>query len=535
VTRATIRSIPNKSQLRHLGNCFRRKDSDGSWKIAAQYYVGEKETNKRFDFGMMPVLALRRRYDKDGDPRFTTSGYHQTLTLPPIAAWQKTTIHDFPKFSRRTTKPEHQNQACFHFKTNDVDVWLPALELARTLFFPSSYLAHLALQPEGLDGSFHTKKLGAGTTEVHMLPGANFPKYYVQREAYRIHLAWLLLNSNIRKSFDSIAANRIARQVVDSKYARWVFDFSPPDLAAAKIHALGQFDQEQKAFLIYEITGLSDVDHQIDDEVHFSDTSSPITGEGGGKPRTGISRPPVDDIELEDEEEASTYNHHFIAPAPHVGLRFKRQLSTKKTGASTRTVGSDGSEDGKGVFPTVGSIAEGSIAGNFPQSDFSQLDADINLAELKEKFALFQKLVDLLVVAEELDIVLSEIRPLPELPRYRTHLMANGALRHYMHVVVRLSDGRFRHILEVDTTDGKTALATKILEFAPGLDDDDALRSILTLLIKGSLRWPSETLDNTCNQNRSVPHPKCKAVGYIEQDELLHWSHRIKHWLTAKK
>ncbi|SDE70761.1 Tn7-like element transposition protein TnsE [Kordiimonas lacus] len=531
--RTTIRSIPNNSQLRHLGNCFRRKEAEDSWKIAAQYLVEGIEANKRFDFGMMSVLALRKRYDKKATPKFESSGFRKTFALPPTSTWQRTTVDDFPLFPRKSTRAEHHKQTCYRFQAYGLTVWLPSLELARSLFFPSSYLAHLSLQPEGLNGSFHAKKLDDGNIEIHMLPGANFPKYYFARQDYRVHLAWLLLNENVRTSFGSIAANRLANQIVDEKYARWVFDFNPPDLTDTKIHAFGHFNEERKAFFVYDISGFSNLDHKIEGEVHFSDTSSPIPGEGGNKPGFGISSPPVEDLELEDEFEPSAFNHHYIAQTPVVGFNFKRRIQTKKTGPSSRKVGGSSQDDGLGAHPIVGSIAESGILGTLPQSDFSQLNTEIDYSELEERFAMFKKLVDLLHSPEGLDVVSSDIRAVPQLPRCSSHLMMDGSKRHYMHVIVHLPDGRIRHILEVDTSDGKTALATKVLEFGREQEFAPAIQSILTQLIKKSLTWPSKHLDEICTYNQSVPHPKCKAIGYIEQDELLHWRDRMLFWAKA--
>lgn len=479
----------------------------------------------------MSVLALRKRYDKKATPKFESSGFRKTFTLPPTSTWQRTTIDDFPLFPRKSTRAEHHKQACHRFQANGLTIWLPSLELARALFFPSSYLAHLSLQAEGLKGSFHAKKLDEGNIEIHMLPGANFPKYYFTRQDYRVHLAWLLLNDNVRASFGSIAATRLANQIVDEKYARWIFDFNPPDLTDARIHAFGHFNEERKAFLVYDISGFSNLDHQIEGEVHFSDTSSPIPGEGGNKPSFGTSTPPCEDLEIEDEFEPSAFNHHYIAQTPEVGFNFKRRILTKKTGPNSRRVGGADQDGDKGTYPVVGSIAEGSVLGTVPQSDFSQLSTEIDYSELEAKFTLFQKLVNLLRSEEGLDVVSSDICAVPQLSRCSSHLMKDGSKRHYMHVIVCLLNGRVRHILEVDTTDGKTALATKILEFSREQEFAPAIQSVLTQLIKKSLTWPTKHLDDICTYNQSVPHPKCRPVGYIEQDELFHWKNRMLHWL----
>ena len=531
MTRTTIRSIPNKSQLRHLGNCFRRKEADSRWKIAARYKVDGKEENKRFDFGLMPVLASRRTYDKDRNPRFISSGYPQTLVLPQKSSWREVTVGDFAKFSRKDSTPEHQHQACFRFEANGLDVWLPALELARAIFFPSSYLARLSLQPEGLDGAFYVERPQANVNQIHMLPGANFPKYYLERDDYQIHLAWLLLNSEMRASFGSIARNRMANQVVDGQYARWVFNFDPPNLAGTKVQAVGQFDRALGIFLVYEITGLSNLDHGISGDVYFADAGATSSSGSSGKTGGGSFQSPADDIEIEDEDEPSVYNKHLIAPTPEVGLHFTRPLTTKKSGSTMPTTSGVAAAGETTIPAIVGSVAEGSVFGNLPQSDFSQLDTSGNLAELERKFILFKKMVELLNTEAGITILERKISPIPELPRHHLHLTSAGNRRHYMHVIVHCCDNQIRHLLEVDTTDNKKALATKVLEFKNNTESSEHIQSIIRMLVKNSLRWPRVLIDDLCNLDRSIRHPNSALLGKIDQVEIARWQNRFLHCL----
>ncbi|WP_262690593.1 Tn7-like element transposition protein TnsE [Kordiimonas aestuarii] len=532
MTRTTIRSIPNKSQLRHLGNCFRRKESDSRWKIAVRYKVDGRDETKRFDFGLMPVLASRRTYDKDRNPRFISSGYPQTLVLPPKRSWRTATVGDFAKFPKKDSMPEHRHQACFRFEANGLDVWLPALELARALFFPSSYLARLSLQPEGLDGAFYVERPQANVNQIHMLPGANFPKYYLERDDYQIHLAWLLLNSEMRASFGSIARNRMANQVVDGQYARWVFNFDPPNLAGTKVQAVGQFDRALGIFLVYEIAGLSNIDHGIFGDVYFADARATSSSGSSGKTGAGSFQSPADDIEIEDEDEPSVYSKHLIAPTPEVGLAFIRPLTTKKSGSTMPTTSGVAAAGETGIPAVVGSIAEGSIFGGIPQSDFSQLDTSGNLAEPGRKFTQFKKMIDLLNAEESINILESKISPVPELPRHQTHLTSSGERRHYMHVVVQCPDNRICHILEVDTTDSPKSLATKVLELRENSGHVEHIQSIMRRLIKNSLRWPRELLNNLCKCNHSVRHPNYTDLGKDDLNGIAHWSQRILYVLS---
>jgi len=530
VDNVRISGIPNKSKLRYLGNCFKSEYTDGTWKISAKYEQGPLRPVKRLDFGMLPFLALHREYNKDANPRFESHGYRAEFTLPSVAMWKRRQLVDCPLVHDQYTPPENQFQRCFHFSSGGYDIWLPALELARILFFASAYMARLSFQPNGLDHSFLVTKKSAGVTEITMLPGANFSKYYFQREAYRAHLSWLLINPELRISFDSIYKNRIQNQIEASNSVRWVFDFDPPDISGCALIVRGRRDAKAKQFFVYEVMELSGIRSGIEGEVDFI---HPDVRDSAGDPTKGTGerfRPTHAEMDLDAEKDASVDNHHFIAPTPAVGLLFRKPIKTRivKKGHRITGRGREAEEEGPSV---IASILEGIDSGSLPQADISQLETNIDTSDLEEKFSLFNNLIRLLAETESLEVISANTLRLPEIGRCLMYLNENGSRRHYKCVVVRLADGRIRHILEVDTSDAKKALATKILEFRDQRRVVDGLHMIMGRLVKRSLLWPQKTIAEYCRYNRSVPHPSSKIPGCIDREALAHWRDRIVSWL----
>ncbi|WP_259781010.1 Tn7-like element transposition protein TnsE [Aestuariispira ectoiniformans] len=533
MNRVTIRKIPDKSVLKFLGNCFKRKGViDSDWQIAAYYLVGEEVTPCNLHFGLMPKLGLGRYYDRSSIPSFTDRGYRSSFTLPPIETWPEAKIRDCPLFLRNVPPADAGQQLCYFMHADGVQLWIPKLELARVLFFPSAFLAHLAFQPNGLADSFRVNRPSADLAVIEVLLGTDFPKYYLGHSAYRAHLAWLLLNDEAQDSFNTIYGHRLRHQQESSKYLRWAFDFKPPNLAGCSIEVRGHYAKKLNVFYVYQITGVRGLNSGVEGEVHF------VTPEGyepGGK-AGGKSVAPVpedDDLEIQDDDAKEGSGARLIAHTPNVGLQFQKPVKTKRIDKSKHAGGIAGGsdEEGEASVNLTGSVAEGTASGHVPGADFDQLEETVDLANMEGKFAQFNRLVDLLEDEGGIAVLSRNILPMPELVRCHLYLNADGSRRRYMHVVVKTAGGNIRHLLEVDTSDAKKSLATKILTFS-AQDSDEFVNQVMQRVVKRSLCWPTKFLNRECQVNQSVKHPRSKAPGYLEPDELQGWFARMAGYIS---
>lgn len=526
-----MRSIPDKSKLRFLGNCFKQKgEADAVWRIAAFFQVDDQLVERHLRFGFMPYLGLRRQYDRSSVSVFTDNGYRKKFTLPHVDTWREAPLRDCPLIGKTNLTAETGGQNCYRIPVGKTELWVPKLELARTLYFPSAFLARLAFQPSGLVGSFRVNRLPDGVTEIEMLPDTRYPKQHINHNSYRSHLAWLLLNEEARTTFGTIHSCRRRSQDGSGRYIRWTFDFQAPDLTGCELSVLGHFDRSRGIFFVYQITGIRGLNPGIDDEVHFVMQEGYEPGGRNGS-QSVVPLPEDEGLVIEDDEARDGDGSTLIAHTPSIEVLFKRDIKTRRVDRTKKagTMGGADGEDETGVT-LRGSVAEGTIAGHVPGADFDQLEDTVDLEDMERKFTQFNKLVDLLEVEPGMEVLRRENLPVHELPRCQLYLNADGTRRRYMHVVVRLDGGAVRHILEVDTSDAKKPLATKILAFSSP-DPDAFVEQVMKRMVKQSLRWPSDYLNKECTINRSVNHPRSKVQGLLDKEELAGWCSRVTVYL----
>lgn len=68
-----------------------------------------------------------------------------------------------------------------------------------------------------------------------------------------------------------------------------------------------------------------------------------------------------------------------------------------------------------------------------------------------------------------------EVKPLPQVLRRSYHLMDDGSPRCYLKANFRLKNGLEKYLLEVDTSDNKKHLSTRIVRMKPGVNPSQAI------------------------------------------------------------
>lgn len=258
-----FKDIPTDAKLLAMGNHFRRSGDRQQWRVAAYFrdHQGE-ELTRNLAVEALCVMGLGRQFVQLEDEPYRSGGFKQEFSLPPVASWQERRLGDCPRLSRRlAVRGEVAEQKCFVFDTGGITVWLPKFELARKLFFHAGFLVRAAYQPSGLDIIFNVKQDDEEAVHIHTPAKTGAPVSTLKKKAYRDLLAWLLLNEDVRRSFDSIwtLLNRDLRE--RNGYQRWQFDFEPPiTLNGVKVNARGPYDSDDREMLIWEISSLQGLD-----------------------------------------------------------------------------------------------------------------------------------------------------------------------------------------------------------------------------------------------------------------------------------
>ena len=98
--------------------------------------------------------------------------------------------------------------------------------------------------------------------------------------------------------------------------------------------------------------------------------------------------------------------------------------------------------------------------------------------------------------------------------------------RCYLLARFKLQNGDQRYLLEIDTSDNRKTMSTRIMGFKAGVEAGKCIDRILRETVKGSLRWPG-TMAKYCEPLHSVHHPKESSSG-ANHARVFDWKQRIR-------
>ena len=104
-------------------------------------------------------------------------------------------------------------------------------------------------------------------------------------------------------------------------------------------------------------------------------------------------------------------------------------------------------------------------------------------------------------------MVALEVKPLPPVPRCSYHMIDHEKSRCYLLARFKLRNGEQRYLLEIDTSDNRKTMSTRIMGFKAGVEAGKCIDRILRGTVKGSLRWPG-TMAKYCEPVHSAHYPK---------------------------
>ncbi|WAN09777.1 Tn7-like element transposition protein TnsE [Stutzerimonas balearica] len=171
-------------------------------------------------------------------------------------------------------------------------------------------------------------------------------------------------------------------------------------------------------------------------------------------------------------------------------------------------------------------MSEGSIAsGEFQQLGEGEGDGDEH-ERLADRFSLLREILEQITQESGVALVALEVRPLPPVPRCSYHMIDHEKSRCYLLARFKLRNGEQRYLLEIDTSDNRKTMSTRIMGFKAGVEAGKCIDRILRETVKGSLRWPG-TMAKYCEPLHSVHHPKESSSG-ANHARVFDWKQRIR-------
>lgn len=535
MNRTVFRQIPNGSRLLAVGNFFRAPTPAAEWRLAALFERNGQLQLQRFAQEMSCVLAVGREFLGEEGAPYRPSGFKKTVVLPAIDTWRERQLGECPRLARRlAANPEISGQRCFVFEIDGLTVWLPKFELARKMFFHAAFIVRAAFAPNGLDMAFSLYREG-NVVHIHTPPKTGAPSQLLKIKGYRDHFSWLLLNQDVKRSFESIWQSLNQRQErvpQGSAYARWKFDFQvPPSLAGTTMDVRGPFDSESNELLVWEIEKLQGLrfSHRGDIFFHHPALKLPVRGENTGC----VSVPSgADEVEVDADEEPTAAKEQRLIHLPVEGVTFDAQLRTKISYNGERANGHGKKVDDEQcpsresqLFGVADPVSEGSIAsGEFQQLGEGEGNGDEH-ERLADRFSLLREILEQITQESGVALVSLEVRPLPPVPRCSYHMIDHEKSRCYLLARFKLQNGDQRYLLEIDTSDNRKTMSTRIMGFKAGNEAEKCIDKILRQTVKGSLRWP-RTMTGFCEPLHSVNHPK-EGLSGTNHAGFYGWKQRI--------
>lgn len=123
-----------------------------------------------------------------------------------------------------------------------------------------------------------------------------------------------------------------------------------------------------------------------------------------------------------------------------------------------------------------------------------------------------------------------QLHKLPNIQGHSKHIKTDGNPRCVAEVSFQYN-GQNIVILEVDTSDNKKPLSTRVLSLKNMNQWNLTGRAtVLELIVTQCLRWPKGIFKNICYKNSTLNHPRMNSKNQeISESELKGWSTRLNN------
>lgn len=330
-----IAGLPSDVHLTNIGSLSRGLDYK-NWLVTVDYINSRNEKGfKGIKFSNAPALCRGRMYSNDSDG--SKKGRVFEFTIDDLENW-----YDFEYFHAKyfespapialssvgTTIDSRKTSAICH---------IPKFELARVLFFYNTYLATSALQERAFGVDFKTR-FTDGNHIIEVSQHCPLTPKDFKDDVLRSHLAWLLLNTELFKSYKSIHRHLMEETTRNGDYKNWVFNFTPPPIKNIRIKARfykninGVYRVDEILFITNPISNVGSNVEFIGE--HFVDnrkSANPLATEVTVKPQDSDNSHTIDDA-----QEADVNRSKQNIMTPQVALQFQDPIKTsidyKKSG-----------------------------------------------------------------------------------------------------------------------------------------------------------------------------------------------------------
>lgn len=521
-----FKHIPKNAIVIGIGSLFKREDQV-NWGIN----LSLSESAERSSIRITGAPLIRRHKTLSANQGDTTKGKLLTFKIKDAQQWKRKRLNECPALGSMKIKERNQEQWCFEIELKDgTAVFLPQFELARVLFLHDNYMSRVCLEHGRLSSDFNIKERD-GHWKIDATPASSYPLDAYNDEKCRRFLSWVLMDPEVRNSFDSIQKNMMEEHYFQGQYQKWDFSFIPPSLQGASLQVAGWSDWNTNSFFAWEVRRIDNLPSSIPEEIDFYHPKfeRKINAQGGGTYKGRPERP--EDHDLDDTEDANQNEKRVTLGTDDVQCSFATPFKTNKTTNKVKdTKSGKPDEDEPGEASSTLSPNDSDITGTIPGADYDILNDETDDADLyKNKFDCFFDVMDRLEKLDGLYMKRFPLAKLPKLPRCKKHMLADDANPRCIAIVEVAYQGSVSHIIEVDTSDAKDSLSTMVLQLSSQGSLKEKMRELATRIVKKSISWPTDYLEEICGVGnfKGVSHPSCKHKGLLDPADLEKWADRF--------
>ncbi len=522
-----IDGFSDDSVINGIGSLFRR--TDGSlWRINLSTSPVKSERSY-LTLSQSPIIVRQRVLNSKTE--VSKKGYHKSFTIKDTYGWQTAKVKDCQVIKHH--RKADGEQYCFVFQIDDgITVYLPQFELARALFLHDGYLSRTAMTPDVLQAEFDVivnEDIGIATIDV--MPNCTYKIDYYNEPSCRRLLSWILINDNVRRSYESIGRYQLLEGEELGKYRVWDFRFTPPSLENTRFSVKGWFDPDLNSMFVHEIEGLAGIPINLPEKVLFShpNFTKDVSGKGSGGHAAGTESPAEHNID--DEASASTDNKTVIIKPPSIAMSFDKAIETIKVTQKNR-ISKNGQQDDDAPETASKDVStdEATTTGELPNADWDNIDDQTDDSHLYlNKFESYFKMLDLLKDNYGCKLTVYSLRKLPKVARCTKHLLATDGNPRCLSVsYIEIDSGAF-YLLEVDTSDTNKPLSTKVIHASTIEHIDDFIENVEKQLLRASISWPKKYFDNFVGKSNhfGISHQQSDKNGSLTFEDISNWAERF--------
>ncbi len=372
---AKISHISKDMKIKKIGSLF-KKNNSGNWAINLILENESKITET--DYTNFSNAKLLRKNSYINPTKEYPKSYNLRFKITSTQDWKSSAYNsDLSNekflehhFSFNAVRIDHMGRQMSEI----LKIKLPQFELARSLFFYTPYLARSALLENSLSIDFDIVS-NPDHYLINILPVCSYPISHFNDSGIRRILSWILLDPDVRESFESISQFCTQYGYDFDQYRRWSFCFNPPQLSGVIFDAYGYYKAETSEFFVNEISGFQNISSRISKEVQFySDKFIESKSGGKGENYSGTKNDGKEPT-IKDDEEGNSDDVQIIDVIP-THFDFLEAIETSKTTKKSR-LRNHGTKDQD--LPSSNATSE--VSTNEPISEGTMPSAEFNGVE----------------------------------------------------------------------------------------------------------------------------------------------------------